>query len=121
MPKESGPEIAKKLGIHFDGVQPGWDDIPAQMQFTDIAQTRTTFYAKDLNEARHKLLEKRKLFAAPMTEEQKLQEAEKSLRKVANLLYEDLENQWPDHLNWKVMDDMLRILWGRWYNRGKNK
>ena len=56
-----------------------------------------------------------------MTEEQKWQEAEKSLRKVANLLHEDLENQWPDHLNWKVMDDMLRILWGRWYNRGKNK
>ena len=52
-----GEEIAKELGIHYDGMQEGLG-----MQFTDIHQTETTFYANTLEEAKVRLAEKRELF-----------------------------------------------------------
>jgi len=53
----SGEEIARELSIRYDGMQ---KDIG--MQFTDVHQTGTTFYANTLEEARAKLAEKRELF-----------------------------------------------------------
>lgn len=55
---EIGPHIAEELGIHYDGVQEG-----IGMQFTDRAETGTTFYADTLEDARTKLADKRILFA----------------------------------------------------------
>ena len=66
----SGPQIAQKLGIHYDGVQPGAGIMEDMLQFTDSYEdeegvfhgTGTTFYARNLREARRKLREKRRLF-----------------------------------------------------------
>lgn len=55
-----GIAIGNKLGIAYDGIQIG-----IGMQFTDVAETTTTFYANTLEEARTKLVEKRELFAKP--------------------------------------------------------
>ena len=54
---DKGEEIAKELGIRYDGIQE-----ELGMQFTDIHQTGTTFYANTLEEAKVRLAEKRKLF-----------------------------------------------------------
>lgn len=54
----SGEDIARQLDVHYDGAQEG-----IGMQFTDIHQTGTTFYANTLEEARTRLAEKRELFA----------------------------------------------------------
>ncbi len=60
--KESeGIMIADELGLRYDGIQ---EEIG--MQFTDVAETGTTFYANTLEEARTKLAEKREAFAQPL-------------------------------------------------------
>ncbi len=53
----TGEEIARELGIHYDGYQKG-----IGMQFTDIQQTGSTFYAGTLEIARTKLAKRRELF-----------------------------------------------------------
>lgn len=55
--KEDGEAIARELGIRYDGVQE-----QIGMQFTDIHETGTSFYADSLEEAREELAKKRKLF-----------------------------------------------------------
>lgn len=52
-----GERIAKELDIRYDGIQE-----ELGMQFTDIKDTGTSFYAKSLRGAEDKLDEKRKLF-----------------------------------------------------------
>ena len=54
----TGEEIARELGIHYDGYQKG-----IGMQFTDIQQTETTFYADTLEDARTRFTAVRKLWA----------------------------------------------------------
>jgi len=56
---ETGAQIAKEVGIRYDGIQEGLG-----MQFTDPV-TGTTFYAQSVAEAERKLAEKRALFAEP--------------------------------------------------------
>lgn len=68
----TGREIANALGIHYDGIQPGFEDLPDRMQFTDTAETHTTFYATSLENAREKLDEKRRLFKERPTLESKI-------------------------------------------------
>ena len=53
----TGPEIAKRLGIRYDGAQVG-----VGMQFTDTGVTGTTFYGNDLKQVKSKLMEKRELW-----------------------------------------------------------
>jgi len=55
-----GIAIADELGLSYDGIQ---KDPYVGMQFTDVEQTGTTFYANTLEEARTGLAEKRKLWA----------------------------------------------------------
>ncbi len=59
-PEVVGKSIAEQTGLRFDGVQEG-----IGLQFTDTAQTGTTFNANTLEEAQAKLVEKRELFAQP--------------------------------------------------------
>lgn len=54
-----GIAIGDELGIAYEGIQE-----ELGMQFTDVKETGTTFYAQSLEEAKRKLAEKRKLFAA---------------------------------------------------------
>lgn len=55
-----GIAIGDELGVEYDGIQP-----EIGMQFTDVAETGTTFYANTLEEAKTQLAEKRRLFAPP--------------------------------------------------------
>ncbi len=64
-----GIAIADELEVRYDGIQEGIEDIPSKMMFTDVRQTRTTFVANTLEEARTKLAEKRELFKPPAVEE----------------------------------------------------
>ncbi len=58
-----GIAIADELGLQYDGIQEGLG-----MQFTDVAETGTTFYANTLEEARSNLTETRASFAKPPVE-----------------------------------------------------
>jgi hypothetical protein len=60
-PKELGQSIAKALGITFDGIQEGVEEIPAKMQFTD-PQTGSTTYGNILEEVRANLDNMRRKF-----------------------------------------------------------
>jgi len=71
-PELVGAQIARELGIHYDGV---WKEIDA-LQFTDTDGTGTTFTANSLEEARTKLAEKRLLFGPPKPKPDALTEAE---------------------------------------------
>ena len=55
-----GESIAKTLGVRFIGY---WDEI-SKFLFNDDNETGTSFAAKDLDEARQKLKQKRKEFLA---------------------------------------------------------
>ena len=57
-PDVVGAEIVQETGLRYDGLQEG-----IGLQFTDVEQTGTTFYANSLEEARTRLAEKRALFA----------------------------------------------------------
>jgi len=61
-PQTAGKAIAEELGLRFDGVQPG-----IGMQFTDVAQTGSTFYANTLAEAKARLEVMRAEFQAAKT------------------------------------------------------
>ena len=58
-----GIEIADELGVRFEGVQAGIEDIPSKMMFTDVSQTGSTFTANTLAEAKTKLADMRAAFA----------------------------------------------------------
>ena len=53
----AGREIARQLGVHYDGVQEG-----IGMQFTDREQTGSTFYGNSFSQARTALIKMRKSF-----------------------------------------------------------
>lgn len=57
---EEGEKIAKAIGVRFVGF---WKDIGKYL-FNDDDETGTSFLAKDIEEARRKLKEKRKEFLA---------------------------------------------------------
>ncbi|KKM23312.1 hypothetical protein LCGC14_1616460, partial [marine sediment metagenome] len=58
-----GIAIADELGVRFEGIQQGVEDIPSKMMFTDVQQTGSTFTANTLEEARTKLADMRAAFA----------------------------------------------------------
>jgi len=60
---EAGKQIANTLGIKYDGIQPGFEDIPDQMQFTD-SETHSTTYGKDLAEVKSNIEKLREKFKA---------------------------------------------------------
>ena len=60
---DSGPEIAKALGIKYDGIQTGDGDIPDMMQFTDL-ETGSTTYGNTLKEVKSNLERMRGNFKA---------------------------------------------------------
>ncbi len=57
-----GIAIADELGVRYDGIQPGFKDIPSAYMFTDVLQTGSTFTGKNLEEVRTKLAAMRKAF-----------------------------------------------------------
>ena len=59
MDEETGREIARKLGIHYDGV---WPDTN-YFAFTDLRVTRTSIAGRNLEETQAKLEAARKLYA----------------------------------------------------------
>jgi hypothetical protein len=63
---DSGPEIAKALGIKYDGIQTGDGDIPDMMQFTDL-ETGSTTYGNTLKEVRANINKMRKDFKSAKT------------------------------------------------------
>jgi len=65
-PQTAGKSIAEELGIRYDGVQPDIG-MPFTMQFTDVAQTGSTFHANTLAEARTGLEDMRAKFEAAKT------------------------------------------------------
>ncbi|KKM96824.1 hypothetical protein LCGC14_1174260, partial [marine sediment metagenome] len=58
-----GIEIADEIGVRFEGIQPGFAEIPSKMMFTDVRQTGSTFTANTLEEATTKLADMREKFA----------------------------------------------------------
>jgi len=65
---ELGQSIAAELDVRFNGVQEGFQEIPATMLFTD-KQTGSTFAATSLERARTRLAEVRKSFEKPVSPE----------------------------------------------------
>ena len=63
---DSGTEIAKALGLKYDGIQVGFDDVPDSMQFTDLESGSTT-YGNTLEEVTKKIKEMRKRFVKAKT------------------------------------------------------
>jgi hypothetical protein len=59
--KKAGENIAAAIGVRYDGIQEGAGDMPAMYTFTDPG-TGTTFLARNLEEAREKLIEAKKAF-----------------------------------------------------------
>ena len=55
-------EIARLLGVRYDGVQEGLSVIPDKFQFTDIDYTLTTFYGTNLGEAFDRLAQVRRAY-----------------------------------------------------------
>ena len=58
-----GIKIADELGVRFEGTQPGFQEIPSKLMFTDVKETGSTFTANTLEEARTKLADMREKFA----------------------------------------------------------
>jgi hypothetical protein len=58
---KEGIDIADRLGVFYNGLQEGFQDKPDLHVFTD-PETATTFLARNLEEAEHKLAMKRKEF-----------------------------------------------------------
>lgn len=56
-----GGAIAQNLGIRYDGIQEGVDEIPTQMQFTDL-ETGSTTYGNTIEEVRAKIEHMRNRF-----------------------------------------------------------
>ena len=59
----AGIAIADELGLRYDGIQEGIEELPSKMMFTDIYQTRSTFGANTLEKATERLSEMREAFA----------------------------------------------------------
>lgn len=59
--EEQGKAIAKEIGVKFDGIQEGIEDVPATFQLTD-PQTGTTINATSLEDARSKVEKSRTEF-----------------------------------------------------------
>ncbi|KKL07720.1 hypothetical protein LCGC14_2583190, partial [marine sediment metagenome] len=58
-----GISIGDELGVRYDGMFEAVSDVAAQMSFTDVQQTKDTFTARSLEEARTKLAAMREAFA----------------------------------------------------------
>ena len=64
---EAGQSIAAQLGIKFDGIQPGAEDIPNKMQFTDSV-TGSTTYGNSLEEVKANIEDMRAKFTGKGTQ-----------------------------------------------------
>lgn len=60
---QKGYDIADKLGVSFKGWQEGVGSLKGQFLFNDDDETGSSFTARDENEARKKLADRRNEFA----------------------------------------------------------
>lgn len=110
----NGEEIAQVLGVHYDGIQPGWLGIPDSWQFTDVATTGSTFHARSLEEAHSKLSNMRRKFELGSCQ---IKYTEKDLERVGEALeinpadypelLEGMNTELPEHCDFSDGDAIL--------------
>ena len=127
-PDKTGDNMAKEMGVRFEGMQEAGDNLPAYYTFTD-PETSSTFLATDLQMAKERLVGMRESFGArapefarptaiTLTPEQEAWHASKeNAMKEARVQF---ELDFTDYNNDNMVDAAMKMLFPFWtYERDR--
>ena len=117
-----GIDIADKLGVRFEGIQEGFEEIPSMMMFTDVRQTGSTFTANTLDEATTKLANMREAFGVTAPELGGVEDWWAKKESAMMKAREAFELDFTDYSNRNMVDAAMRTVfpfwtyeWQRWF------